>query len=639
MAEWDFPITKGSESGFSHGAIDTFAGTRLSSLVREVIQNSLDAVKDRSEPVTVYFSLEKFKKAELVDLDSLALHFDQCYIEAESQGVEKAIDFFKKGKELLSSNDDVSMLIISDSNTNGLWGSLDASKDPWFALVMSDGLSQKSAGGLGSYGHGSKAPFSMTNLRTVYYLTKTMDNGNEQKRFQGKSILQSHPYPSDTQEKTEAVGFYSNKKPNGKPMPMLDDEIPSWALSTRQKHSDDLGTTIFVPYTSYGPNLFPETKITVIANFYYAIKEGNLNVEVNGDLISASNVDAEFERCKEMLPNEQELIDVEYVKEAFKAIDGIINNTSSGDEEIPEFGRIKWHMCVDENISTRRVSIARNAGMLITRRPKDLKVFANKKSFELFVYVDKGDGYDALTKLENPQHDNFEFDRVQGVSGERKIKGLYNKLTKRIKEIIEEHAGITAEDEITITELEQLMFDLSDGNQNENTKDRGAHIKISAGVKRIQSPPAGTTSAAGRTTKEGGNRGERPGAGGGRNPRGEYPGRGGRATDVPRGDEGVTGGVAKLSAENLRIVHRDKSSNNATIYFDAYRPGTYNLKLLKVGETDQQDKEAVLLKADGQDVSQIVVKIEESGRFNRSVTFSNSDDFEYALEGWLDEIQ
>ena len=54
---WQFPHNGGgSAQGFSDGAIDTFAGKRLSSLVREVIQNSLDAVdRTKGEPVQVIF--------------------------------------------------------------------------------------------------------------------------------------------------------------------------------------------------------------------------------------------------------------------------------------------------------------------------------------------------------------------------------------------------------------------------------------------------------------------------------------------------------------------------------------------------------------------------------------------------------
>ena len=45
------PNNDGATSGFNDGAIDTFAGNRLSSVVREIIQNSLDAKKNSDEPV------------------------------------------------------------------------------------------------------------------------------------------------------------------------------------------------------------------------------------------------------------------------------------------------------------------------------------------------------------------------------------------------------------------------------------------------------------------------------------------------------------------------------------------------------------------------------------------------------------
>ena len=47
---WEFPSNGGGEAGGHNvGAVDTFAGQRLSSLVREVIQNSLDAKPQGSD--------------------------------------------------------------------------------------------------------------------------------------------------------------------------------------------------------------------------------------------------------------------------------------------------------------------------------------------------------------------------------------------------------------------------------------------------------------------------------------------------------------------------------------------------------------------------------------------------------------
>lgn len=637
MASWDFPVTRGAGSGFSDGAIDTFAGDRLSSMVREIIQNSLDAVKDPTMPITVHFSLEEYDRSDLSDLDSLTSHFKQCLKEAKDQEVDKAIDFFEAGLKELSSDKKIKVLVISDSNTKGLSGSIHERKGPWYALVMSNGLSQKS--GLGSFGHGSKAPFNMTSIRSLYYLTRTEVNDVVESRFQGKSILQSHPHPRQTGETAEAVGFYSKKSDQDRPIPLLNDEIPQWASETRNKHSEDTGTTLFIPFTSFDKGLFPETKITVLANFYYAIREGNLNVVVDGDEINRSNVDEYFRWGQQNLPYEHDLIDRDYVEESFKGVEGIINSTADNEEEIEGFGKIKWHIRVDADVLKKRVSIARKPGMLITRKPKGLLRFAGCKNFEMFVYVEEGDGYKALTKLENPKHDDFSYDRIQGQKDEKKIRKLYEQLTDHVRKIIKEHAGIEAGEEVTVTDLQNLMFDLDQGENNEKNKERSNVIQISEVSSQPKIKPKGTAGASGTRKSKGGNKGKKKGKGGGSNPTGRNPGDGDKSVTVPSGTRGISKGIAKMPADNLRIVHRDKASNSAKIFFDAFKEGRYSLSLLKVGETDQQAKENVLFLKDGKEESAIALEITESGRQSLTITLSDKEDYGYAIEGWLDEVQ
>ena len=58
MAQWKFPPSGGGQTdGFNNGAMDHFKGYRLSSFVREIIQNSLDAKKNVNEPVKVVFEI------------------------------------------------------------------------------------------------------------------------------------------------------------------------------------------------------------------------------------------------------------------------------------------------------------------------------------------------------------------------------------------------------------------------------------------------------------------------------------------------------------------------------------------------------------------------------------------------------
>ena len=62
---WQFPLNNGGVgAGPNDGAIDHFTGNILSSVVREVIQNSLDARKSVKQPVQISFQLDKVAKTK-----------------------------------------------------------------------------------------------------------------------------------------------------------------------------------------------------------------------------------------------------------------------------------------------------------------------------------------------------------------------------------------------------------------------------------------------------------------------------------------------------------------------------------------------------------------------------------------------
>lgn len=59
--KWHFdPQAKGNEKGPNNPTALTFKGTKYHSLIKETIQNSLDAVEDKTQPVTVSFDYREF---------------------------------------------------------------------------------------------------------------------------------------------------------------------------------------------------------------------------------------------------------------------------------------------------------------------------------------------------------------------------------------------------------------------------------------------------------------------------------------------------------------------------------------------------------------------------------------------------
>ena len=311
------------------------------------------------------------------------------------------------------------------------------------------GVSQKAAvGSLGSFGHGSKAPFAFSPTRSIYYLTRIATDEGIEDRFQGKGILQSHKDPSEPDQTTQGTGFYGHVE---KLAPLINDDVPVWAKSLREAVTVDTGTSIFIPYTSYDADLLPETRIAIIANYFYAIWTGSLEVTVGTDLINSDNVVDWFHDCEASLASEQDEIDVAHIEDCFKSINTILNADHEFEQQIQGFGHIKWFMRVAEDLE-KRVGIARNSGMLITRKPHNLQRFWNVKPFDLFLCVTDQDGSKFLKRLENPTHDNFEFTRIKLEADRKKARKKYQMFTDRIRELVTQYAALPIDgpDEVEI---------------------------------------------------------------------------------------------------------------------------------------------------------------------------------------------
>ena len=95
---------------------------------------------------------------------------------------------------------------------------------------------------------------------------------------------------------------------------------------------------------------------------------------VGTDLINAENVVDWFHDCEASLASEQDEIDVAHIEDCFKSINTILNADHQYEQQIQGFGHFKWYMRVAEDLE-KRVGIARNSGMLITRKPHNLQRF------------------------------------------------------------------------------------------------------------------------------------------------------------------------------------------------------------------------------------------------------------------------
>jgi len=150
---------------------------------------------------------------------------------------------------------------------------------PFYAMMKATGQSKKSGTAGGSYGIGKLAPFTVSDLRTIFVSTVWNDEiGGSHHYVQGKSILMSH---LDSKGATRrGTGFWGERK-NCMPVETVE-ELPKWL---RRDMGGVLigqaGTTLSILGFSGKRNWQNAFAANIAENFFGALQEGLLEVEIH----------------------------------------------------------------------------------------------------------------------------------------------------------------------------------------------------------------------------------------------------------------------------------------------------------------------------------------------------------------------
>jgi hypothetical protein len=289
--DWHFPSVEfGEETGADSPGIALFKGNAFSHLVRETIQNSIDA--NVQEVVTVKFKKVSLEKNLFPSLASLSSNMKLSATSVDLQvGGRKTLNsdmhLLKEGMSHLESEDGAcEFLEISDYGTKGLSGAYsgDSRTNRFTKLLFKVGTNTLSGYGGGTHGHGKHAPFAASKLRTVFYSTVFQgDDGTNQEAFMGKTILADF---TDGNKKFRGTGYFAVRDGNNI-RPVNYEFIPE----VFQRKTT--GTSIFVamPTSEFGgDNWIDDLLESVIDNYYAAIIKGFLVVEaLNGDTSTVIN--------------------------------------------------------------------------------------------------------------------------------------------------------------------------------------------------------------------------------------------------------------------------------------------------------------------------------------------------------------
>ena len=275
--KWNFPSNNHSQTiGIADSGVETFKGTPIKSLAREICQNSLDARLDNSQPARIEFETFEIDPKTIPDAGNLKDVFNRCLEFWKVQDSNQARKFFNQAIKDMN-HTSIKCLRISDFNTSGLTGSHEEYNSPWCNLTKSSGTSNKSGGHGGSFGIGKFAPFACSSLRTVFYSTYDI---NKTSASQGVSRLTT--FKNKKGDTTQGIGFYGNDKNT----PMYN----QYSLNPKYSRPDNsTGADIFIAGFTGEKNWEHQMVASILDGFLYAIFQKIMD-ELNPPILSIPGV-------------------------------------------------------------------------------------------------------------------------------------------------------------------------------------------------------------------------------------------------------------------------------------------------------------------------------------------------------------
>lgn len=427
---WSFPENNGGENdGLNDAGIETYKGSPIISLAREVIQNALDAAQNLdNNPVIVEFSLEKFSNDEIPGISKYKNILNSC-LKFGSE-IEKTRLFFEKALDVVN-NESLPVLRISDYNTTGLTGAENDGLNNWNNLIKGNGVSNKHVGAGGSFGIGKQAPYACSNLRTVFYVTKDIE-GIE--AFQGNAKLITHK--NKFGNKTQGTGFFGIKDGN-KPVIGFD-KLPSKFLK-RDKIGTDIYILGFIKKDDWKINIIK----SVLEHFLVAIYEEDLKVSVDDININKNNLKSLLD--KYISGDSKCYADKYYRSMTSEKKEVYTNNNFKG------LGSLKLYLISDKE-APKRVAMVRDTGMKIF----DKGHFITHKRFA-GVFTAQGEELnDFLRKMEPPSHDSWEPARHPD---EKKANKIRRKLYKWLNDMVGELNYDNDAEKVDVDGMSQFLPD------------------------------------------------------------------------------------------------------------------------------------------------------------------------------------
>ena len=459
---WRFPSRNGGIDYVNDPSSAHFSDAPIAKLVRELIQNSLDAkYHGFADPVTVTFSQTSVKR-ELIGGAALQRHLQSCLDRANDDDRPDMVDVYNNALSVIKRRV-IPCLKVHDTGTTGL------NDARWKALVIQEGAVSKSSGAPGgSYGIGKNAILNVSDLQTVFYSTRLVEGRKGLvTKLQGKATLTGHPDSEGSDDDLQHIGFYSLQEDG----PIMGRDVPKFFQLA------ETGTGVFIMgFNPHSSDWVDQVATAVIENFFYAIHHQNLTVEIVPEdespvRIDHQTIDYLFERLTPINQNA-----VHY----YRAIRDLPEENIEVTGRFKDLGRVRAYIVFAER-SPRRIAHINRNGMLITdSREQKVNPLAprGRSLWPDFVGVivpdtDAGDLW--LRRMENPSHDSLSSGQLRGEKDRREADRRLRQARRELGEIIERRSEIDRYGEASnLDELAGILPDL-DGALGDRTLTTRGH--------------------------------------------------------------------------------------------------------------------------------------------------------------------
>lgn len=393
-AKWRMiPNGNGEKKGLNRYDEIDFRRSAINSLVREMLQNSLDAQLETKSQVQVEFDWFTIKKKGIPDYQTYEKILNDCAKSNSSDLTCK--EFFDYALKLI--NQDILVMRISDFNTTGLDGAVDGTGN-WCSAVKEVGFSSKRRNEKtgGSFGIGKAVAYACSSFNTVFFTS--LDKNNIKSTI---GVAKLATFSSEGEAKNATV-YCADERINA---------LLEYFSFDKNYKREKPGTDIFILGFNQPDDLEDKIILAVLENFLIAVCQNQLVVNIHGKFLFKDSIEDLIELLENRVSDNSLQQRIKEVKTYYR----LFNKQISG---VKEFILDDESFCNDFQLQNNELTLLLCEGenynrKILCSRAKGMKIllatdWPRGKDFTGILYVTGPKLNKLLLDMETPSHDNWD---------------------------------------------------------------------------------------------------------------------------------------------------------------------------------------------------------------------------------------